>query len=68
MADTQTVIARAGEYRKAIAGFLVPALGALGVALEDGAITPTEWVAIGIAALGSSYAVARVENKRAAGD
>lgn len=54
------------EYRKAIAGFLVPALGALGVALEDGAISPTEWVAIAVAALGSSYAVYRTENKGAA--
>lgn len=56
------------EYRKAIAGLLVPALIVLGASLfagSDGgtAVTLSEWVTIAIAALGTSTAVAGVANK-----
>ena len=50
------------EYRKAIAAFIVPALVVLGAALSDGVISPQEWVAIAVAALGTSAAVGAVAN------
>lgn len=56
------------EYRKAIAGLLVPALVVLGASLfagSDGgtAVTLAEWVTIAIAALGTSSVVAGVTNR-----
>jgi len=51
------------EYRKAVAAFLIPGLTAYGVAVADGTVTPAEWVAIAIAALGSSAVVAAVPNE-----
>jgi long-subunit acyl-CoA synthetase (AMP-forming) len=62
------MIEKFGEYRKAIAAFLVPALVALGLALtadSNGvvAVTAAEWVGIAIAALGTSAVVAGVSNK-----
>lgn len=65
-----TIGERVAEYRKAIAGFLVPALAVLGTSLfagSDGgtAITASEWVTIAIAALGTSGAVALVSNRSA---
>jgi long-subunit acyl-CoA synthetase (AMP-forming) len=61
------MIEKIGEYRKAIAAFLVPALIALGVALiadSSGvvAVTAAEWVGIAIAALGTSAVVTGVSN------
>jgi hypothetical protein len=53
---------RVAEYRKALAGFLVPALTVLGGALTDGQVSATEWVAVAIAALGTSAVVALVPN------
>ena len=63
-----TITERAAEYRKAIAGFLVPALTVLAAALipdTDGQVivTATEWVGIVIAALGTSAIVAAVPNR-----
>ena len=50
------------EYRKAIAAFLVPALVVLGTSLVDGSVSLQEWVAIAIAALGTSVVVGAVPN------
>jgi hypothetical protein len=65
-----TIGERVAEYRKAIAGFLVPALAVLGTSLFAGSdggttITASEWVTIAIAALGTSSAVAIVSNRAA---
>lgn len=57
------MIEKIAEYRKAVAAFLVPALIVLGGALTDGVVTPEEWVAIVIAALGTGAAVYAVPNK-----
>jgi len=56
------------EYRKAIAAFLVPALTVLGAAAlpdTDGVvrITLNEWIAVAIAALGTSVVVGAVRNE-----
>lgn len=50
------------EYRKAIAAFIVPALVVLSASLADGAITAQEWIAVAIAALGTSVAVGAIPN------
>lgn len=50
-------------YRKAIAAFLVPALTVLGAALVDGVVTGPEWIAVAIAALGTSGVVWAVPNE-----
>lgn len=52
------------EVRKAVAAFLVPALIVLGGALTDGIVTPEEWVAIVIAALGTAGVVYAVPNEK----
>lgn len=56
------MIDKIAEYRKAIAGFVVPALVVVSASLADGVITPQEWIAVAIAALGTSVAVAAVPN------
>jgi hypothetical protein len=56
------MIQKIKEYKKAIAAFIVPALVVLGAALADGAVSPQEWVAIAIAAFGTSVAVGGVRN------
>ena len=63
-----TVLAKIGEYRKAIAAVLVPGLVVLGAALLAGseggsAVTAAEWVGIAIASLGTGGAVALVNNR-----
>lgn len=58
------MIEKIAEYRKAVAAFLVPALVVLGAALADGAVTAEEWIAVVVAALGSSAAVYAVPNKQ----
>lgn len=50
------------EYRKAIAAFIVPPLVVLGGALTDGVVTGPEWIAVAIAAFGTSAAVAAIPN------
>jgi len=57
------MIDKIAEYRKAIAAFLVPALVVLGASLADGVVSPQEWVAIVIAALGTSAVVGAVPNR-----
>ena len=57
------MIQKIAEYRKAIAAFIVPALVVFGAALADGIISPQEWVAVLIAALGTSVAVGTVPNR-----
>lgn len=62
------MIDKIAEYRKALAGLLVPALLVLGASLLPDAlgvvsVTATEWVAIAIAALGTSVAVGVVKNE-----
>lgn len=59
------MIDKISEYRKAVAAFLVPALIVLGAALEDGVVTAPEWIAVAIAALGTSAVVAAVPNRPA---
>ena len=56
------MIQKIKEYRKAIAAFTVPALVVLGAALADGVVSPQEWIAVAIAALGTSVAVGYVPN------
>ena len=61
------MIDKLAEYRKALAALLVPALLVLGASLLPDAlgvveVTATEWVAIAIAALGTSVAVGAVPN------
>ena len=51
------------EYRKALAAFLIPGLTAYGVAAADDVVTQAEWIAVAIAALGSSGVVALVPNR-----
>lgn len=63
-----TVVAKIGEYRKAIAAVLVPGLVVLGAALLAGSeggsvVTAAEWVGIAIAALGTGGTVALVSNR-----
>jgi len=60
------MIQKIAEYRKAIAAFLVPALVVLGAALADGAVSPQEWIAVAIAALGTSTIVGAVPNRELA--
>lgn len=60
------------EYRKALAGILVPGLTVLGLALTDASpggasVTPAEWVAVALAALGTGTAVAAVPNRTSTG-
>lgn len=50
------------EIRKAIAALIVPALVVLSTSLLDGLVTPQEWIAIAIAALGTSAAVYAIPN------
>lgn len=50
------------QYRKAIAAFLVPGLTVLGYSLADGVVTWQEWIAVAIASLSASAAVAVVPN------
>ena len=56
------MIEKLTEYRKAIAAFLVPALVVLGAAFADGAVSVQEWIAVAIAALGTSAIVGAVPN------
>lgn len=56
------MIDKIAEYRKAIAAFIVPALVVLGSAVADGTITAQEWIAVAIAALGTSALVGVVPN------
>jgi hypothetical protein len=63
-----TVGDKIAEYRKAVAGLLVPALVVLVASLQSGsdggsAVTVAEWVTIAIAALGTSSVVAGVSNR-----
>jgi hypothetical protein len=63
----QPMIDKIGEYRKAVAAFLVPALLVLAASLipdADGhvVVSASEWVAIAIAALGTSTVVGAVRN------
>lgn len=48
---------RARPYLKAAAGAVVAGLTALGTALTDGAVTPTEWCTVGVAVLTAGGAV-----------
>ena len=57
------MIDKIAEYRKAIAAFLVPALVVFAAALADGVVTDQEWVAVVIAALGTSLTVGVVRNE-----
>lgn len=57
------MVDKIAEYRKAIAAFLVPALVVLGAALVDGVVTLQEWIAVAIAALGTSTVVGVVPNE-----
>jgi hypothetical protein len=50
------------QARKAIAAFVLPALGVLGGALTDGHVSPEEWIAVAVAALVSSGLVYQVKN------
>lgn len=59
------MIQKINEYRKAIAAFIVPALVVLAASLEDGVVTAPEWIAVAIAALGTSSIVAAVPNSSA---
>lgn len=56
------MIEKITEYRKAIAGFIVPALVVLGASLADGVVSAQEWIAVAIAALGTSVAVGVIPN------
>lgn len=65
--NEESFVDKVGEYRKAIAAFVVPALVVLGAALlpdADGTVVVTlnEWVGIAIAALGTTTAVGLVKN------
>lgn len=67
--DKTSALDKLAEYRKAIAALLVPPLALLGVAFTPGsdgagAVTPTEWVYIVIAALTGSVAVAAIPNRK----
>lgn len=57
------MVDKIAEYRKAIAAFLVPALVVLGASLADGVVTLQEWIAVAIAALGTSVAVGAIPNE-----
>ena len=57
------MIDKIAEYRKAIAAFLAPALVVLGASLADGVVTLQEWIAVAIAALGTSVAVGAIPNQ-----
>lgn len=57
------MVDKIAEYRKAIAAFIVPALIVLGAALADGAVSLQEWIAVAIAALGTSVAVGAIPNQ-----
>lgn len=62
-----TLTEKVAEYRKAIAGFVVPGLIVLGSSLtgtSDGgtAVTLAEWVTIAVAMLGTSAVVGAVRN------
>ena len=57
------MIDKIAEYRKAVAAFVVPALVVLASSLADGVITAQEWIAVAIAALGTSVAVGAIPNK-----
>lgn len=50
------------EQAKAIVGGVLAGLTALGTALTDGAVSPAEWVAVAVAALGTYAAVFGVRN------
>lgn len=56
------MIDKIAQYRKAIAAFLVPGLTVLGYSLADGVVTWQEWIAVAIASLSASAAVAVVPN------
>jgi hypothetical protein len=63
-----TLAEKIAEYRKAVAGFLAPALiflaGSVTPASDGGtAVTTYEWIVIAIAALGVSTAVGVIPNK-----
>lgn len=57
------MIDKINEYRKAIAAFVVPALVVLAASYADGVVTVQEWIAVVIAALGTSVAVGAVPNE-----
>lgn len=56
------MIDKIAEYRKAIAAFVVPALIVLAASFADGTVTVQEWIAVAIAALGTSVAVGAIPN------
>ncbi len=58
------MIDKISEIRKAIAGFVVPALVVLAASLEDGVVTGPEWIAVAIAALGTGAVVYAVPNEK----
>lgn len=63
---------RVAEVRKAIAGFVVPALVVLGGALTDGSpggshVTAGEWLLVLIASLGTGATVYQARNAPAQG-
>ncbi|MCM6761384.1 hypothetical protein NB037_03045 [Rathayibacter sp. ZW T2_19] len=67
-ASKPTVLETIAEYRKGIAGFLVPGLLILGASLLSssdggGGVTPSEWVAIVVAMLGTGITVTAVPNR-----
>lgn len=67
---TGTFAERVAEVRKAIAGFLVPALVVLGGALTEGSpggshITAGEWLLVAIAGLSTGGVVYSARNGRA---
>lgn len=53
-------------YAKAVVGGLLAGLGALGTALVDNMVSPAEWVAVAIAALGGLGLVYATPNRPAA--
>lgn len=50
-------------YAKAVIGALIAFLTALGTALTDGGISPSEWIAAVVAALVALSAVYAIPNK-----
>lgn len=68
-ADAAGFWATAAEYRKGIAGFLVPGLITLGIALTENspagqAVTAGEWVGIAVATLATGAAVTALPNRQ----
>lgn len=51
------------KIAKAVVACAVAGLGVLGTALTDGAVTPTEWIGVVLAALAALGVVYTVPNK-----